>query len=256
MKPFVTIDCFPESARLYGPEYAVVAIDVIRATTVAITAVATGRRCLPRPSLESAMATARLLNNPLLAGELAGDMPAGFEMNNSPAELAMRFDTERPLVLLSSSGTRLLHESRNAAAVYLACFRNYGSLVTHLATRHQRIAVIGAGSRGDFREEDQMCCAWIAELLIAHGYEAANATTAELVQRWSGAPAAACVISKSVDYLRSSGQLADLDFILSHINDLRDVCILVDGEVQLISQCEHLVGDAEVTTPAAEAKVA
>src|SRR5207248_11063362 len=103
MKPFVTIDCFPESARLYGPEYAVVAIDVIRATTVAITAVATGRRCLPRPSLESAMATARLLNNPLLAGELAGDMPDGFVMNKMPGDMALRFDTALQLVLLGSS---------------------------------------------------------------------------------------------------------------------------------------------------------
>jgi 2-phosphosulfolactate phosphatase len=183
-------------------------------------------------------------------------MPAGFDMNNSPAELATRSDTERPLVLLSSSGTRLLHESRHAAAVYLACFRNYSSLVAHLAASHDRIAVIGAGSRGDFREEDQMCCAWIAELLIAQGYEPANNTTADLVQRWSGAPAAACVISKSVDYLRRSGQLADLDFILSHINDLRDVYGLLDGEVQVIGQCEHLAGDPEVTTAAAEAKVA
>ena len=25
-----------------------------------------------------------------------------------------------------------------------------------------RVAVIGAGSKGEFREEDQICCAWIA----------------------------------------------------------------------------------------------
>ena len=255
MKPFVTIDCFPESARQYGPDYAVVAIDVIRATTAAITAVATGRECFPRPNLESALATARKLQHPLLAGELAGDMPAGFEMNNSPAELATRSDIERPLVLLSSSGTRLLHESEQAAAVYLACFRNYAAVAMHIAARHERVAVIGAGSRGDFREEDQMCCAWIAELLIGHGYEAANAATTDLVQRWSGAPAAACVISKSVDYLRRSDQLADLDFILSHVNDLRNIYRLLDGEVQVVECREHR-GDDELTAAAAEAKIA
>src|SRR5205814_2440681 len=121
--------------------------------------------------------------------------------------------------------------------------------------RHERVAVIGAGSRGDFREEDQMCCAWIAELLIGHGYGAANAATTELVQRWSGAPAAACVISRSVDYLRRSDQLADLDFILSHVNDLRNIYRLLDGEVQVVECREHR-GDDELTAAAAEAKIA
>ena len=100
-----------------------------------------------------------------------------------------------------------------------------------------------------------MCCAWIAELLIGHGYGAANAATTELVQRWSGAPAAACVISRSVDYLRRSDQLADLDFILSHVNDLRDTYRLVDGEVQVVERHEHR-GDDELTAAAAEAKIA
>ena len=43
MKPRVVIDCFPSSVAKYRTGYTVVAIDVIRATTTAITAVLSGR---------------------------------------------------------------------------------------------------------------------------------------------------------------------------------------------------------------------
>jgi len=51
-----------------------------------------------------------------------------FEVNNSPAEIAMRTDIERPLVLLSSAGTKLIHAARENDVTYLACFRNYSTL--------------------------------------------------------------------------------------------------------------------------------
>ena len=100
----VVIDCFPESVRHYREGYALVAIDVIRATTTAVTAVNMGRRCFPAPSIEIALPLAARLNNPLLVGELGGNMPYGFDMNNSPAEMAHRDDLMRPMILLSSSG--------------------------------------------------------------------------------------------------------------------------------------------------------
>ena len=71
----VVIDCFPESALRYRDGWAVVAIDVIRATTTATTAVALGRRCFPVPSLEAAVPLAAQLDRPLLVGELGGTCP-------------------------------------------------------------------------------------------------------------------------------------------------------------------------------------
>src|ERR1017187_2000053 len=102
MRPSVVIDCFPESAPRYNHGYAIVAVDVIRATTTIATAVSLGRRCFPVASREAAWGLSAGLHNPLLAGELGGVVPAGFEMDNSPAELAQRTDNSRPLILLSS----------------------------------------------------------------------------------------------------------------------------------------------------------
>jgi len=228
----VVIDVFPESAAAHRSTCAIVAVDVIRATTTAVTAAAAGRRCFPVPTMEAALAVAAVLEQPLLAGELGGNMPFGFDLTNSPADVHARGDTRRPLVLLSSSGTTLIHEAAGAEAVYLGCLRNVSALVRHLAGRHPRVAVIGAGTRGEFREEDQACCALVAAGLMDAGYAAEDELTRTVVERWKHRPAGAWLSSKSVDYLRRSDQLRDLEFILAHQDDLEQVHVLEDGEVR------------------------
>jgi 2-phosphosulfolactate phosphatase len=231
----VVIDCLPESVMRYRDEHAIVVIDVIRATTTAVTGVALNRRCFPTPSLEAAVPLAAKLDNPLLIGELGGNMPYGFDLTNSPAALALRSDVSRPMILLSTSGTKVLSKARGCDAVYAACLRNYTAQVRFLAVRHPKVALIGAGTRGEFREEDQMCCAWIAEGLMNAGYKLCGEQTTELVERWSGAPVDAFLGSKSVEYLRRTGQLSDLDFILEHIDDVNAVFALKNEEIISVS---------------------
>ena len=230
-KPSFVIDCFPEAAERYAPDVAIVAIDVIRATTTAVTAVYTGRRCYPVPTIDSAFALARRLHHPLLAGEIGGMKPEGFDINNSPAEIAVRTDTERPLVLLSSSGTRLMHSARRANEVYAACFRNFRAVASHLSLNHLSVALIGAGSQGEFREEDMMCCAWIAGILMRRGYVASDSRTLEIVDAWGKTSADACLVSNSVRYLMRTDQRSDLDFILTHCDDVPLPAVVEDGEV-------------------------
>jgi 2-phosphosulfolactate phosphatase len=89
-----------------------------------------------------------------------------------------------------------------------------------MAGRHSSIAVIGAGSRGEFRQDDQMCCAWIAQYLMDSGYSAVNRETVAITERWRGLSPEAILASPSADYLLRSGQGRDLEFILTHIADL------------------------------------
>lgn len=229
MPKTVVIDCFPERlARYCGGGWTVVAVDVIRATTTAVTAVAGGRRCYPAPTLEAALALVARLHDPLLVGELGGNIPYGFEENNSPARVARRTDVDRPMVLLSTSGTRLFSEAGPYEAVYAACLRNYTAQVERLAGRHDRVLVIGAGARGEFREEDQVVCAWIAGGLVEAGYQPL-AETAEIVARWRDAPVEAVAGGRSAEYLRRTGQVDDLEFVLAHIDDLT-ATFQLDGE--------------------------
>lgn len=233
MSAHVAIDFLPESMALYGEGWAVVAVDVIRATTTAVTAASTGRRCYPVGSVEEAALLQAELDNALLAGELGGAMPYGFEENNSPAAMAARADVERPLVLLSTSGTQLLSDQAPREALYAACLRNVTATVEHLIGRHERIALIGAGTRGEFREEDQLCCAWLAEGLIRHGFRPRH-WTADIVRRWHDVPVAALATGPSARFLRESGQERDLEFVLSHHDDLRGVYAMTSGQLALV----------------------
>jgi 2-phosphosulfolactate phosphatase len=229
MTKTVVIDCFPEHLARYGDGgWTVVAVDIIRATTTAVTATAGGRRCYPVPTLEAALGLAARLEDPLLAGELGGSVPCGFEEGNSPARLAHRTDIGRPMILLSTSGTRLISRTGPYEAVYAACLRNHTAQVERLADRHERILVIGAGSRGEFREEDQLACAWIAGGLMEAGYKPLGGTT-EIVARWRNRPVKAVADGKSAEYLRRTGQADDLEFILDHVDDIPATFELDEG---------------------------
>ena len=228
----VAIGCYQD--RFTGLDGGVtVAVDVIRTTTVATTGVALGRRCFPVDSLEAAAERAGQLEDPLLVGELGGHMPFGFDITNSPALLAGRSDVSRPMILLSSSGTQLICAAPEP--VYVASLRNYGAVVRHIAGMSGNVAVIGAGTRGEFRDEDALCCAWIGAGLIDSGFVPADDRTREIIETWAGRPADAFLDGNSVAYLRATGQLHDLDFILSHVDDLDAVFARSDGEIVLAS---------------------
>ena len=85
--PRVTIDCFHEHLAPVPAETAIMAVDVIRATTTAITAVTLGWRLYPAGSIEVAVRLAADLDQPMLAGELGGVQPYGFDLQNSPVQI-------------------------------------------------------------------------------------------------------------------------------------------------------------------------
>jgi 2-phosphosulfolactate phosphatase len=216
----VAIDVFNAVKPDYDKTYAIVAVDVIRATTTAITGVAQGRKCYPVSSIEEATALATKLENALLVGELGGNMPYGFDLQNSPFLIASRTDVIRPMILLSTSGTRLITEFKDHDFIFPACLRNIKALIPHLAAHHNKVALIGAGTRGEFREEDQLCCARIAEGLVRQGFKPENEKTAEIIEHWRNASVEIICDGNSAAYLRRSGQTQDLDFILAHVDDL------------------------------------
>src|SRR5579859_6657292 len=226
----VLIDFFDRHLPRLPEDCAIVAVDVVRATTTAITAATLGRTCFVVPTLTMAFELARRVRNPLLAGEQQGVVPPNFHLDNSPAEIAVRVDVDRPLILLSSSGTRLCHAAAKFKVPLLASLRNYPAVAEYVE-RFDNVALIGAATNGEFRQEDQLCCAWIAARLLDSGYSPANAATREIVKRWRNGSVTAWLGGKSAAFLRCTGQSADLEFILSHVGDVSSAFMLRGAEV-------------------------
>ena len=226
----VYIDYLPPSVHRYGNDVAIVAVDVFRATTSVVTCVSAGRRCFMVPTPEQARDRARSLEHPLLLGESAGSVPEGFDMDNSPSAIAGRADVTRPAVICSSSGAPLVAEAAQHPHVYAAALRNLSAQVAYLCEVHEEVAVIGAGTRGEFRPEDQAGCAWIAGLLVERGYKCEDEEAKELIAYWQSTPLDAILESKSVVWLEQTGRQADIDFVMQHVDDLDFVVKLHDDE--------------------------
>lgn len=223
------IDYLPESVPRYGLEYAIVAIDVFRATTTVVTATSLGRRCLPVPAIEEAVERRAEMPDALLAGELGGTVPYGFHVDNSSVLLVGRDDVERPLILLSTSGTRVLCGAQPGQAVYAASLRNVTAQVEQLAREVPRVALIGAGARGEFRSEDALCCARIGRALIDRGYEPESAATEAVIDEWADVDTDVIANGPSAEFLRNTGRDSDIYFTLHHVDDVNGYVMMQDG---------------------------
>ena len=81
---------------------------------------------------------------------------------------------------------------------------------------------------------------WLAGILTDFGYK--DQATADIIERWRVARTDAWVGEKSAAYLRNSGQVEDLDFILDHVDHLQAVFSLRDSEVD----CEAGLRNARI----------
>jgi 2-phosphosulfolactate phosphatase len=230
--PSVAIDCFHEHLAPVRPETAIVAVDVIRATTTAVTAVTLGWRVYPAGSIEAAVRLAADLDRPLLAGELGGVQPYGFDLQNSPTRMLELEQTGQPIILLSTSGTRLIAEAVRHGITYACCLRNAAAQARYLLAQDRDVLILGADSRGEFREEDQLCAARIARDLTQGGFDVADDPTHDVLERYADAPDDVILGGRSARYLRDTGQDEDLEFVLGHVDDLSDIFMVGQGEVR------------------------
>ena len=146
-----------ESATL-GEATAVV-IDVVRATTTIIEALANGAvGVYPTASAEDAAKLAASLGreDTLLCGERRGVKVDGFDLGNSPAEFTAEAVDGKKLVMSTTNGTRAIASASEAERVLVCAFTNLGAVATAVAA-DESLAVLCAGKRDRFSIEDALC---------------------------------------------------------------------------------------------------
>ena len=220
----VTIDAFPESAFRHLGRSAIVCIDIISTTTTLVTSVAQGRHTVVASGLDRAYALAERLEAPVLAGEVSGKPPSGFSLADSPTHVEAHPDPTRPMVLLSDPGTRLISNTRGCPAVYVASYRNMNATAQHVTAHHTSVALLGAGANGVFACEDQMAAAWMAAALVEAGFAIDDMRTSEMIERWNGVDVSLTAWGNSAAALRKGAHSGDLEYIISHVDDLDLVC--------------------------------
>lgn len=168
MAPILTVDLLPPAQPLPPRDDEIaVAIDVLRASTTMITALANGARAiLPLAEVTTALELAR--KTPprlLLGGERHGRRIQGFDLGNSPAEYSAESVSGADILFTTTNGTRCLLAGRGAGRILIGAFVNLSTIVERLAAA-TRIRLMCAGTDGEVAGEDVWFAGAVVDRLI------------------------------------------------------------------------------------------
>jgi 2-phosphosulfolactate phosphatase len=170
----VQVHLLPELApagRLAGG--VAVVIDVLRATTTMIHALAAGCTCVrPCREVEEArqLAGTMRVGRVLLGGERGGVKLPGFDLGNSPREYTGPLCRGNILVLTTTNGTKALIRAAEAERTLVAGFVNYSAVCEQLQAEARPIHIVCAGTEGAVSLEDTL----LAGALVDYLCEAAD----------------------------------------------------------------------------------
>ncbi len=148
-----------------------VVIDVLRATSSMVQALASGaRRIVPVAEVREAFELrdrSREKPPPLVAGERDGLPPEGFDLGNSPQEFTPQVVRGRTVVMTTTNGSAAILAALPARSVYVTALANAAATAAAVAGLGSGDTVlVGSGTEGRVSWEDTFCAgALVARLL-------------------------------------------------------------------------------------------
>ena len=144
-----------------------IVIDVVRATSCIVEALASGARgVLPAISIEEAGRLRDSLGGgALLCGERQGLRIDGFDLGNSPAEFTREAVAGRHLVMTTTNGTRALMAAAGSDRIIAASFLNLGA-VADAVRGDDAVVIVCAGKAGSFALDDTVCAGHILRRVL------------------------------------------------------------------------------------------
>ncbi len=148
----------------------VVVIDVLRATSVMVTALQNGAKAIvPVLAPEEAFdLKAKLETNIILGGERHAEPIPGFDYGNSPLSYTPQVIKDKILVMTTTNGTLAINNSLSANELLVASFLNSHALCEYLANKSELVLVC-SGNNGLYTLEDALCAGHIIYLLEQAG---------------------------------------------------------------------------------------
>lgn len=146
-----------------------IVIDVLRASTTIVTALANGcAAIIPVTDGPQARKRAAALGaGALVAGERRGEMIPGFSLGNSPLEFTAERVRGRTVVFTTSNGTRALLAARSADAIAVGGLVNLSATVAWALAGGRDVTIVCSGERGSLSLEDHVCAGLMVDRLSA-----------------------------------------------------------------------------------------
>lgn len=229
----------------------VIVADVLRATTVMVTALANGARAIiPQDCDEEARRVHAELKQQgipaLLSGEKKGFKREGYDLGNSPAEFSPDRVAGKTIVHMTTNGTRALVAASKAKEIGIVSFINLSAVARRLRTLDadvERIIGVSSGREGHYCLEDTVCLGGVLSTLLdppGRDYEITDAarTAIDLYHVYQNRLLEMARLSHHGRYLEEIGLGSDLSECVRV--DTADIApVMRDGKISLYYNFLH-----------------
>lgn len=146
----------PDMIHLYDVAgHAVVVVDILRATSCMVTAIAHGvDHIAPVAALDDCRAMKS--QGYLISGERDGSKVEGFDFGNSPFEYQHEHIRGRQIAFTTTNGTQAIARSMGAKELIIGAFLNLSAVVAYLQKLPYDVLVVCAGWKGKVNLEDSL----------------------------------------------------------------------------------------------------
>ncbi len=137
----------------------VVVVDVLRATSTIVTAIANGAKgVIPVGDMGEASKISQNIDSEdhLLCGEKDGVKIQGYDLGNSPLEYTRELVSGKTLIFNTTNGTKAIKKSLGAKELLIAAFLNIDMVVETLRFLDNEIVIVCSGWKGRLCMEDLM----------------------------------------------------------------------------------------------------
>lgn len=165
----------------------VVVIDMLRATSVIITAIANGcKEIIPVLAVEEALELVRENRHKhIVGGERNAVKIEGFDCSNSPLEYTRDLIKDKTIVITTTNGTRAIKNCESARHIYMGAMINAVEVAKAVISKDNDIVLVNAGTYDEFSMDDFICSGYIIDCILklrnqSEGLEIENADSIEL----------------------------------------------------------------------------
>ncbi|MDF2502936.1 2-phosphosulfolactate phosphatase family protein [Clostridium sp.] len=160
----------------------VVVIDILRATSVIVTAINNGcKEVIPVLTVDEAVGIARKDRKKyMLGGERDAIKIKGFDFSNSPLEYNSDKVKDKTLIMTTTNGTRAIKASINAKHIIIAAMINAEAVAKKLINLNNDIVIVNSGTNGEFSIDDFICSGYIISILKKREFHLSDIATTAL----------------------------------------------------------------------------
>jgi len=145
----------------------VVVIDILRATSVIITAINNGcKEIVPVLTTEEAFELKRKTSECLLCGERNAVKIDGFDLSNSPLDYTQGKVRGKTLIITTSNGTRAIKGSIGARNILIGAIINGQAVSDRILELGNDVVIVNAGTYGNFSIDDFLCSGFIIDCIL------------------------------------------------------------------------------------------